>query len=737
MANKRPHEDSHAIQRIRHSTQAPRLEVRNDVQHSQQLRLCARCAQIDFGAVLAGNGEHQAHLLKFSLRSARAEKQCPCCIFISRCAADILRDRQVTDVHADFDCDIGPNSVAIDTFKVNGVSEPGYSVCLALVLKGDVSGEPLSDDDFDDHSDNFHMSFDVLNANNSAKDHERRLVATRRQVPKFFDITRLRTWLDRDDSYEIADPPSIGYSLKSLIAASRFRVIDVRSHKVLTIDHPVRYLALSYVWGQSSVNRKKPCQSTLSQIDQTLEIDALPLTFRDAINLVRLLGERYIWIDAICIHDEPQDTSVIIPCMGAIYSAAYLTIIVATGENADAGLGRLSGSPNDIDFMTVVDNSFGRFTLTSHRSSLAYILGHTAWNSRAWTFQELLLAKRCVIATEEEIFFISRHLDIREAYQLHFDASEYSLRGQFAPEDGSGVIELDGLGVPSLMDFGICRESFFSDISLENLIHPYSNRKSTYVGDRLNAFIGLYDLVESELVSTKARIALSGLLQDNMSQGLAWEYLGHELAGDNGHARIHHDHGYTRHLPSWSWAGWTGETWCARYKLTRRRSEIVDEANIKCNLIGVAPTVEPALCEIEPVLKVTLHLWTWSIRCALGEPFDDELGYGDSAYGRLFIAKPSTEHVFVDLTTVLGDNCTIFTSGFFGVQYDLPHYLIPLCGTEEHTLHVFLVVEQHSAFFERVGCFQVRGGKDDYLRPQGVRNVLLKWESLPQWISMR
>ena len=638
---------------------------------------------------------------------------------------------------ADFDCDIGRNRVKIDDFKVNGVSEPGYSTCLFLELRRDVFGETLSGDDSDDDPDNLVMSLDVLDANNSAKHHDRRLVATRCQVPKFFDITRLRTWLDRDDSYEIADPPSTGHSLKSLIATSRFRVIDVLSLKVLTIDHPVRYLALSYVWGQSSANRKHACQSALSQIDQTLEVDALPLTFRDAIGLVRLLGERYVWIDAICIHDEPQDTSVIIPCMGAIYSAAYLTIIVATGENADAGLGRLSGSPNDIDFMTVVDNSFGRFTFTSHRSSLDFILDRTAWNSRAWTYQELLLAKRCVIATEKEIFFISRHLDIREAYQLHFDASEYSLRGQLAPEDGSGVIELDGSGVPSLMHLGICRESHFSDASLENLIFPFTGRQLTYVGDRRNAFIGLYDLVEAESVSTMARVALSGLLQDNMSQGLAWEYLGHEKDGDNGHARIHHDHGYTRHLPSWSWTGWTGKSWCAPYKLTRRRCEIIDEANIKCNLIGVPPTVEPALCQIEPVLKVTLHLWTGSIRCALTEPFDDELGYGDIAYGRVLIAKPSIEHVFVDLITVLGNNCTMFTSGFFEVQHDLPHYLIPLGGTEDHTLHVLLVVEQHSAFFERVGCLQVRGGKDDYLRPQGVRNLLLKWKSLPQWISMR
>ena len=723
--------------RVRHTRRQSRPEVRAGLQQAQQLHLCARCAEIDFGAVLAGNGEHQAHLLKFSLRSARAEKQCPCCIFISRCAADILRDRQVTDVHAEFDCEIGPNSVKIDTFKVNGVSEPGYSVCLALVLKRDVSGEPLSDDDSDDDSDNFLMNLDVLNAHSPAKYHDRRLVATRRQVPKFFDITRLRTWLDRDDSYEIADLPPTGHSLKSLIAASRFRIIDVRSHKVLTIDHPVRYLALSYVWDQSSANRKKACQSALSQIDQTLEVDALPLTFRDAIGLVRLLGERYVWIDAICIHDEPQDTSVIIPCMGAIYSAAYLTIIVATGENADAGLGRLSGSPNDIDFMTVVDNSFGRFTFTSHRSSLDFILDRTAWNSRAWTYQELLLAKRCVIATEKEIFFISRHLDIREAYQLHFDASEYSLRGQLAPEDGSGVIELDGSGVPSLMHLGICRESHFSDVSLENLIFPFTGRQLTYVGDRLNAFIGLYDLVEAESVSTMARIALSGMMQDNMSQGLAWEYVGHDWAGDNGHARIHHDRGYTRHLPSWSWAGWTGQTWCARYKLTRRRCEIVDEANINCNLIGVPPTVEPALCEIELVLKVTLHLWTGSIRSALTEPFDDELRHGDSAYGRVFIAKPSIEHVFVDITTVLGDDYTISTSGFFEVQHDLPHYLIPLDGTQDHTLHVFLVVEQHSAFFERVGRLEVRGGENDYRQPQGVRNLLLKWESLPRWISMR
>jgi hypothetical protein len=65
----------------------------------------------------------------------------------------------------------------------------------------------------------------------------------------------------------------------------------------------------------------------------------LPRTISDAIALVRLLGERYIWIDSLClIKDDSEDMANGIQSMDMIYERSHLTIVAANGDNANAGL---------------------------------------------------------------------------------------------------------------------------------------------------------------------------------------------------------------------------------------------------------------------------------------------------------------------------------------------------------------------------------------------------------------
>ncbi|KAH9950034.1 hypothetical protein B0H21DRAFT_724460, partial [Amylocystis lapponica] len=66
---------------------------------------------------------------------------------------------------------------------------------------------------------------------------------------------------------------------------------------------------------------------------------ALPGTIRDAVLFVRhgQLGERYVWIDALCIvQDDPADKAAQIPVMDLVYGNVLLTIFAASGNTADA-----------------------------------------------------------------------------------------------------------------------------------------------------------------------------------------------------------------------------------------------------------------------------------------------------------------------------------------------------------------------------------------------------------------
>lgn len=90
------------------------------------------------------------------------------------------------------------------------------------------------------------------------------------------------------------------------------RVIDVgtfgknKIHLHETADLHIRCCALSYNWGRSESCKTK--KATYQCRLAGLLVDDLPTTIRDAVLLTRLLGFRYVWIDALCIfQDDPVD----------------------------------------------------------------------------------------------------------------------------------------------------------------------------------------------------------------------------------------------------------------------------------------------------------------------------------------------------------------------------------------------------------------------------------------------
>jgi hypothetical protein len=49
------------------------------------------------------------------------------------------------------------------------------------------------------------------------------------------------------------------------------------------------------------------------------------------------MGEKYLWVDSICIiQDDPVVVNAQINQMDLIYTQAVFTIVAATGQNADA-----------------------------------------------------------------------------------------------------------------------------------------------------------------------------------------------------------------------------------------------------------------------------------------------------------------------------------------------------------------------------------------------------------------
>ncbi|KAI1501976.1 HET-domain-containing protein [Biscogniauxia marginata] len=178
---------------------------------------------------------------------------------------------------------------------------------------------------------------------------------------------------------------------ETMILPNGFRVIDTQEMKIVQRSDRVRYMALSYMWfgGQdANVQLDKPNVYALEASGSIGRLQ-IPDIITDAITLCRGLGERYLWVDRLCIiQDDLVTKPSQINAMDRIYSLAAFTIIAALNTRNGVGLPGLPGRtrhPIDEIIRNVVDSSL--------------------WNKRGWTFQERLLSKRRLFITDSQVIY--------------------------------------------------------------------------------------------------------------------------------------------------------------------------------------------------------------------------------------------------------------------------------------------------------------------------------------------
>jgi hypothetical protein len=134
---------------------------------------------------------------------------------------------------------------------------------------------------------------------------------------------------------------------------------------------------------------------------------SIPQLFHDAIYLTCALKYRWLWIDALCmVQDDDRQLQSNIDAMDQIYYAAVAVVVIACGDGPSAGIPGITGQRQ------WVRTPRGRFK-TSH-NRFVFEIGHPllseqlkahSWSSRAWTFQEDILASRKIYLTEYEAVF--------------------------------------------------------------------------------------------------------------------------------------------------------------------------------------------------------------------------------------------------------------------------------------------------------------------------------------------
>ncbi|KAM0417359.1 hypothetical protein ACHAPT_012675 [Fusarium lateritium] len=297
------------------------------------------------------------------------------------------------------------------------------------------------------------------------------------------------------------------------------------------------YATVSYVWGgghsRQHATRISNIQRRRKSGGLSAVIRELPKALQQSINLVHGLGIRYIWIDALCIvQDSSHSWNLNARAMHLIYGNSTFTICAADGMDATASLSALDDGCEP--GQTVVKYAEG-VCLMLHRPAETSIQT-TQWNKRAWTFQERLLSKRCLIFTAGKIFFQCRSTGMPEDVFSDRLGRGWSLDLVQAP-----LQMLSQLKVRALWFYAHCVALY----TARDLYEPF---------DILAAFSGMCKLMEK----TMRAPFVFGLPISYFDLALLWQPVG--KARRLKRASVSDDSRYKdMRFPSWSWCGWKNE----------------------------------------------------------------------------------------------------------------------------------------------------------------------------------
>lgn len=361
------------------------------------------------------------------------------------------------------------------------------------------------------------------------------------QLPPHLNLRLIKDWLqncieEHDSSCGSSVLPKATGELRNL------KLLDVITRKVITAPKDSIYYALSYVWG--GIGPPEPINGITGSTevwDYSSESiwEAVPRTIRDAVRLVKQLGGRYIWIDSLCINQRDATEKLgQIAQMDKIYSQAILTIIAAAGRDASAGMMGVHPYPRLQPFSAV---TIGGITVMLSLSNdephwpTERIIESSVWNKRGWTYQERLFSRRRLIVTDYQAYFMCR-------------GACYSEEAGDTKDRGEDLLGLDFTFSGTLKDPDMRPLDLKALNGYFKFLSEFSGRSFSDQSDVLNASCGAL----RALAHRHQTDIIWGLPESLFHRAMFWNM---EYGSGKNFSAFRRPH-----IPSWSWASWTGPT---------------------------------------------------------------------------------------------------------------------------------------------------------------------------------
>ncbi|KAL2675651.1 hypothetical protein Neosp_011841 [[Neocosmospora] mangrovei] len=309
---------------------------------------------------------------------------------------------------------------------------------------------------------------------------------------------------------------------------SNFRLLDLETKCVRYMPLGTRYVTLSYVRGQEDGFKLLQDNFDFLQTPGALDKIAseLPCTITDAMELVRSLGERYLWVDALClIQDHPRDIKGGIEIMNSVLRGSHFAIVVSSGTDAKSGIPAVRPGSRQPSQHIAQLNPKMRITVTHN---MYWHLQNSAYNQQGWTLQELALPRRTLIFVNNQAYF--RCMQANWCEETVADLQE-----KWADPDDDCILRIASPGTGNLAAWDV----------YQKMCEDYSDRILGHDGDALRALSGILRQLGGELTSWYV-------------DGLPANYLNSALLFLSTNGKLRRRPGFA----SYSWAGWSGPiTW--------------------------------------------------------------------------------------------------------------------------------------------------------------------------------
>jgi Heterokaryon incompatibility protein (HET) len=325
---------------------------------------------------------------------------------------------------------------------------------------------------------------------------------------------------------------------------SGIRLIDVKTRCLVETWSTAQFVALSYVWG--SVSQLRLTLSNLPWLSRPGAFgigedyhDDLPLVIQDALFLVEKLGQRYLWVDSLCIVQEDCESKrQQIRHMDSIYNGAVFTIVALAASDANDRLPGVRKYTRQRPAERMETEREGaRLGLATRTRPLWRLINESKYNSRGWTFQERLLSRRCLFFLQDRVVFQCRDKICSE------DAFDYP---SSVPANLNPLNELPRWQAHLAEKEWRAAFRFYTNLAIE-----YTRKDMTKRSDIGNAFAGITTVLESQ----SGWRMLSGLPDCVLDFALLWAPSG---SAQRRRIDARDSQAINYAFPSWSWFGWEG-----------------------------------------------------------------------------------------------------------------------------------------------------------------------------------